>query len=55
MKYNKTPNSLQGGCPFRQHIMAAEGSLSAIFYLFGFLFGAVLFHKFIAPIVKALL
>ncbi len=44
-----------GGCPFRQHIMAAEGSLSAISYLFGFLSGAVLFHKFIAPIVKALL
>lgn len=43
---------LAGGCPFRQHVMAAEGSLSAVCYLVGFALGAVLFHKFIAPFVS---
>lgn len=46
---------LAGGCPFRQHVMAAEGSLSAWSYLLGFALGAVLFHKFIAPLVQVLL
>lgn len=45
---------LAGGCPFRQHVMAAEGSLSAWAYLGGFAMGAVLFHKFLAPLVQAL-
>ncbi len=44
-----------GGCPFRQHVMAAEGSRSAIAYIFGFIVGAVIFHKFIAPLVKGIL
>lgn len=43
--------TLAGGCPFRQHIMAAEGSKSAITYLVGFIAGAILFHKFIAPLI----
>lgn len=46
---------IAGGCPFRQHIMAAEGSKSAIVYLVGFAVGAVIFHKFVAPLVKAIL
>jgi len=46
---------LAGGCPFRQHVMAAEGSRSAIAYIFGFIVGAVIFHKFIAPLVKGIL
>lgn len=45
---------LAGGCPFRQHVMAAEGSLSAWSYLGGFALGAILFHKFLAPVVQAL-
>ncbi|MBW2037019.1 MAG: YeeE/YedE family protein [Deltaproteobacteria bacterium] len=45
---------LAGGCPFRQHIMAAEGSKSAITYLVGFALGAVIFHRFIAPLIKAI-
>jgi uncharacterized membrane protein YedE/YeeE len=43
--------TLAGGCPFRQHIMAAEGSKSAITYLAGFIAGAILFHKLIAPLI----
>jgi uncharacterized membrane protein YedE/YeeE len=45
---------LAGGCPFRQHVMAAEGSISAMTYLLGFAAGAVLFHKCIAPLGKLL-
>lgn len=45
---------LAGGCPFRQHVMAAEGSLSALSYLGGFAAGAILFHKFLAPLVKTI-
>lgn len=43
--------TLAGGCPFRQHIMAAEGSKSALTYLVGFIAGAIFFHKFIAPLI----
>ena len=48
-------STFAGGCPFRQHVMAAEGSRSAILYIFGLIVGAILFHKIIAPFVKALL
>lgn len=46
---------LAGGCPFRQHVMAAEGSWSAIAYILGFAAGAVIFHKIVAPAVKIVL
>ena len=46
---------LAGGCPFRQHVMAAEGSRSALSYILGFAIGAVIFHKFVAPTIKILL
>lgn len=32
------------GCPFRQHVMAAQGRQSAIFYLLGFYIGIVYFN-----------
>ncbi len=32
------------GCPFRQHVMAAEGRESAMFYLIGFYIGIVFFN-----------
>jgi uncharacterized membrane protein YedE/YeeE len=32
------------GCPFRQHVMAAEGKKSAWFYLIGFYIGIVYFN-----------
>lgn len=34
---------LAEGCPFRQHVMAAEGRESAAFYLLGFYIGIVYF------------
>ncbi len=34
---------LAEGCPFRQHVMASEGSQSALFYLLGFYIGIVYF------------
>ena len=46
---------MAGGCPFRQHIMAAEGSKSAMVYLVGFALGAIIFHRFVAPLIKAIL
>lgn len=35
---------LAEGCPFRQHVMAAEGRKSAMFYLLGFYIGIVYFQ-----------
>jgi len=46
---------LAGGCPFRHHVMAAEGSRSALTYIVGFAIGAVIFHKLLVPIIKVLL
>ena len=34
---------LAEGCPFRQHVMAAEGRQSPVFYLIGFYLGIVYF------------
>ncbi len=36
---------LAEGCPFRQHLMAAEGRQSAMLYLLGFYFGIVFFNE----------
>ncbi|MDL1970883.1 MAG: YeeE/YedE family protein [Candidatus Desulfofervidaceae bacterium] len=46
---------LAGGCPFRQHIMAAEGSRSTLSYILGFAVGAVIFHKLLVPVIKVVL
>lgn len=46
---------IQGGCPLRNYVMAAEGNKTAIAYLFGLAVGAVIFHKFVSPLVKAIL
>jgi len=35
---------LAEGCPFRQHVMAAEGKKSAMFYLLGFYVGIFYFY-----------
>ncbi len=35
---------LAEGCPFRQHVMAAEGRESAMFYLLGFYIGILYFY-----------
>jgi len=46
---------IQGGCPFRNYVMAAEGNKSAMTYILGLLVGAVVFHLFVLPVIKMLL
>jgi uncharacterized membrane protein YedE/YeeE len=38
-------STLANGCPFRQHVLAAQGVTSSIAYLGGFVAGAVVFHS----------
>ncbi|HEX7974211.1 MAG TPA: YeeE/YedE thiosulfate transporter family protein [Anaerolineales bacterium] len=38
--------ALSGGCPFRMHILAAEGKKSYWFYLLGFYVGLIFFNLF---------
>jgi uncharacterized membrane protein YedE/YeeE len=40
-------STLANGCPFRQHVLAAQGVRSSITYLAGFFAGAVIFHALI--------
>lgn len=42
------------GCPLRQHVMAAQGNISAIAYLVGFLMGALIFYKLVFNFVLGL-
>jgi uncharacterized protein len=44
-------STLANGCPFRQHVLAAQGVRSSIAYLAGFLVGAVIFHSVIERLV----
>ena len=39
------------GCPFRQHVLAGQGTVSSVFYLGGFFSGAVIFHVWVAPLL----
>ena len=48
-------STLANGCPFRQHVLAAQGVRSSIAYLAGFFAGAVVFHAWVAPLVFRLL
>jgi uncharacterized protein len=48
-------STLANGCPFRQHVLAAQGVRSSMAYLAGFLAGAVIFHATIAPLLFRLL
>lgn len=48
-------STLVNGCPFRQHVLAAQGAVNAITYLAGFLVGAILFHAIAAPLLLQLL
>ncbi len=36
-------STVAGGCPFRQHVLAGQGSRQARFYLFGFYIAALAF------------
>ena len=40
------------GCPFRQHVMAGEGRLSGIIYLFGLFVGVGFFNVVIVPYLQ---
>ena len=48
-------STLANGCPFRQHVLAAQGIKSSIAYLGGFLAGAVIFHAVVERLVLRLL
>ena len=46
---------LANGCPFRQHVLAAQGTGDSMVYLAGFLSGAVIFHIVVTPVVGRVL
>ena len=48
-------STLANGCPFRQHVLAAQGVRSSIAYLAGFFAGAVIFHAWVERLVVRLL
>jgi uncharacterized membrane protein YedE/YeeE len=48
-------STLANGCPFRQHVLAAQGIISSISYLTGFFAGAVIFHVWITRLLLRLL
>jgi uncharacterized protein len=48
-------STLANGCPFRQHVLAAQGARSSIAYLAGFFAGAVMFHSWIERALLRLL
>jgi uncharacterized protein len=50
--------ALAGGCPFRMHVLAAEGKRTYWFYLMGFYLGLVLFeivplHRIIGGLLRS--
>lgn len=48
-------STLANGCPFRQHVLAAQGVRSSIAYLVGFFGGAIVFHSVIERLLLRLL
>ena len=44
-------STLANGCPFRQHVLAAQGITTGISYLAGFFIGALIFHSWISPLL----
>jgi len=42
---------LANGCPFRQHVLAAQGTVSSMVYLAGFLAGSFVFEAVVAPFI----
>ena len=48
-------STLANGCPFRQHVLAAQGVRSSMAYLAGFFAGAAIFHAWTAPLLARLL
>jgi uncharacterized membrane protein YedE/YeeE len=48
-------STLADGCPFRQHVLAAQGVKSSMAYLAGFFAGAAVFHAWTGPLLVRLL
>ena len=48
-------STLANGCPFRQHVLAAQGVVSSGTYVAGFFAGAVIFHVWAAPLLLRVL
>ncbi len=48
-------STLANGCPFRQHVLAAQGVTTAVAYLAGFFAGAVIFHTWVTRLMLYLL
>jgi len=48
-------STLANGCPLRQHVLAAQGAVSSVTYLAGFLAGAVAFHRWVSPALLGIL
>lgn len=46
---------LANGCPFRQHVLAAQGAADSMVYLAGFLAGVFVFHALVSPLIQHLL
>jgi len=46
---------LANGCPFRQHVLAGQGSGGSFVYLAGFFSGAILFHTVVSPAILTVL
>ena len=46
---------LANGCPFRQHVLAAQGSGSSMYYLAGFFAGTVVFQLVVSPVLVRVL
>ena len=46
---------LANGCPFRQHVLASQGTGGSMVYLGGFYAGAIVFHTLVSPIVGQVL
>ncbi|MBP2143067.1 putative membrane protein YedE/YeeE [Methanococcus voltae] len=46
---------IQGGCPFRNLVMAGEGNKTAIAYVFGMVVGAIIFHQWVVALVQSIL
>lgn len=46
---------LANGCPFRQHVLASQGTGASMIYLLGFFTGAPVFHAVVSPLVLDLI
>jgi len=48
-------STLANGCPFRQHVMASQGRIGSISYLFGFYSGIVFYYTVIAKLLAKII